>query len=566
MKFDDVLGYLGDFGVYQKRIYFMVCLIAIPCSIHQLAQVFLAAETDHWCSVAQLDGIVCPESWNLTSEQCENAKRTSMIPPKDDDSDADNDEHHCYRYKNATGESFLAGEVPSPSWPLEACHSWEYDTTQYKTTIIHEWDLVCSDKSKPALSQSIFFGGVLFGSAVFGSLADWFSNTEYVPALPNCLVLEEPALGWCYDSYNRHWTEATSDESLKLCHIWTDPGTEFVGPSRRTFAGIAIEFFWAFGYMAFAGIAYFIRKWRILAIVISVPSLVFFAYYPFIPESVRWLLSQGKVKEAERIIKKAAKVNKVTLPENIFDEKYLKQENVEDAPKRGTVIDLFRTPNMCKKTLNLLFNWFVNSMVYYGLSLSTSDLGVDDYIAFFVSGAIEIPAYVLSIFFIDYWGRRLNLCGTLVLGGVACLLTILTPIGVARTTVAMIGKFGVTASFAIVYIYSAEIYPTPVRSVGMGLSSVAARVGGILSPFILEIESLWKHLPLVIFGCSSIAAGLLALFLPETNGKQLPESLAEGENFGKENSNSKIATPLDVNIEVKSGEENPGYDKADDKV
>jgi MFS transporter, OCT family, solute carrier family 22 (organic cation transporter), member 4/5 len=49
----------------------------------------------------------------------------------------------------------------------------------------------------------------------------------------------------------------------------------------------------------------------------------------------------------------------------------------------------------------------------------------------------------------------------------------------------MIGKFGISVSYAVVYVFSAEIYPTVVRNAGMGISSMSARVGGALAPFIL---------------------------------------------------------------------------------
>ncbi|XP_071955146.1 organic cation transporter protein-like isoform X2 [Antedon mediterranea] len=530
--------------------------------------VFLAAETDHWCSVSDFKGINCSTlSWDLTSAECDERKKKFTIPPAADDDDTDYT-HNCYRYSNATVESFLSGDVSTSDWPLEACESWDYDTSQYKTTIIHEWDLVCNDKTKPAVSQSVYFGGVLFGSFFFGVLADWIGRkpTLIISIVIQCTFGLAAAFSPSLTVFIcLRFVVAAANYGVFLIAFII--GTELVGPSRRTFAGIAIEFFWAFGYMFLAAIAYFIRKWKTLALVISLPGFLSIALYPVIPESVRWLLSQKKVEEAAEIINKAAKVNKVKLPDGIFDEKNFGKEPTSESPKRATAIDLFRTPKMRLKTINLLFNWFVNSMVYYGLSLSTSNLGVDDYIAFLLSGAIEIPAYALSIFTIDYWGRRWNLCGTLVLGGVACLLTILMPLGAWRITVAMIGKFGITASFGIVYIYSAEIYPTPVRSAGIGISSVAARIGGILSPFVLEFESLYEHLPLIIFGSLSIAAGLLVLFLPETNGRQLPETMADGEQFTRTNNGmlSNMTMPSDVQLEIKSGEENEAY-KTEEKA
>ena len=51
-----------------------------------------------------------------------------------------------------------------------------------------------------------------------------------------------------------------------------------------------------------------------------------------------------------------------------------------------------------------------------------------------------------------------------------------------RTVLAMIGKFFASSSFALVYIFTAEIFPTPIRSSGVGLCSTMARIGGISAP------------------------------------------------------------------------------------
>ena len=68
---------------------------------------------------------------------------------------------------------------------------------------------------------------------------------------------------------------------------------------------------------------------------------------------------------------------------------------------------------------------FITTLVYYGLSLSAGDLGVDFYVSFFISGAIEVPAYLYVMFALDKFGRKLNLCGTMVGGGSACLISLL---------------------------------------------------------------------------------------------------------------------------------------------
>nr|CAD7588641.1 unnamed protein product [Timema genevievae] len=47
MGYDDVLLHLGEFGRYQKRIYFLLCLPTISCAFHKLAGVFLQAKVNH---------------------------------------------------------------------------------------------------------------------------------------------------------------------------------------------------------------------------------------------------------------------------------------------------------------------------------------------------------------------------------------------------------------------------------------------------------------------------------------------------------------------------------------
>lgn len=51
----------------------------------------------------------------------------------------------------------------------------------------------------------------------------------------------------------------------------------------------------------------------------------------------------------------------------------------------------------------------------------------------------------------------------------------------------MVGKFGITSAFSMVYVYTAELYPTVVRNMGVGVSSTASRLGSILSPYFVYL-------------------------------------------------------------------------------
>ena len=72
----------------------------------------------------------------------------------------------------------------------------------------------------------------------------------------------------------------------------------------------------------------------------------------------------------------------------------------------------------------------------------------------------------------------------MIFGGVSLLLTIVVSSTLAKIILAQLGKFAITASFAMVYQYAAEMFPTAVRNVGVGSSSFFSRFGSILAPFV----------------------------------------------------------------------------------
>ena len=54
------------------------------------------------------------------------------------------------------------------------------------------------------------------------------------------------------------------------------------------------------------------------------------------------------------------------------------------------------------------------------------------------------------------------------------------------TTLTMIGKAAITICFSTIYVYTAELFPTPVRHLAVGSSSMMSRIGGLVAPFMGE--------------------------------------------------------------------------------
>jgi len=73
----------------------------------------------------------------------------------------------------------------------------------------------------------------------------------------------------------------------------------------------------------------------------------------------------------------------------------------------------------------------------------------------------------------------------------------------ASKYLAFVGKFAVGSCFSILYTYSAELYPTCVRSSAVGFCSSMARVGGALSPLIFGIDATIPWFSNTVFGTLS---------------------------------------------------------------
>ena len=88
--------------------------------------------------------------------------------------------------------------------------------------------------------------------------------------------------------------------------------------------------------------------------------LLVFAYFRTIPESPRWLLAHKKYKEAETVLRKAAKFNGVTLPDDPMGLKTKAEEDVISQPKtkrKYTLLDMFRTPKLRFRSIIMFYVW-----------------------------------------------------------------------------------------------------------------------------------------------------------------------------------------------------------------
>ncbi|XP_072303766.1 solute carrier family 22 member 13 [Eucyclogobius newberryi] len=502
MNFDQILAAVGGFGKYQKILYVWICLPNVLLAFHMMVSIFSGATPPHLCQDS-LD----PEVHNGTFDY------TPLIL---NSSAADS----CSWSQKALRDN------RSP--PLQCVHGWVYSKDTFLSTTVTEWDLVCDSAHFNNVGSSIYMFGLLVGSLVFGSLADRYGR-RFVMLLSIALqsvfgVAVAFAPNFIVYVILRFVVGSTVSGVIINAFVL---GTEWTCTKRRMLAGIITDYAFGLGYMLIAGIAYLIRDWRKLQLAISAPGFLLIFYIWVVPKSARWLLANNRKDEAIALLRKAALVNGRVLPPT------LQMEKCEiGSQRRHTALDLVRTPQMRKQAFILFYLWFVNVMVYYGLSLGVSRLGTNLYLTQLVFGLVEIPARSIVLFVLPL-SRRLSQGGFLAIGGLACLCMLAVPADQQNvlTGLAMVGKFGITASFAIIYVYTAEIFPTVLRQTGMGVSSMFARIGGVLAPMINMVHNHSPNTPLVIFGAGPLLGAVLALMLPETADRPLPDTVEDVENW-----------------------------------
>lgn len=114
-----------------------------------------------------------------------------------------------------------------------------------------------------------------------------------------------------------------------------------------------------------------------------------------LPESPRWLINHQRIREAKQILRTIAAGNGMIFPSDL--EINIPAPNV----RRGRLCDLFKRKKTAASTLVQLYSWFVNSAVYYGLTLASDKLGSNIYISTMLSGIVELPAYLITALLID---------------------------------------------------------------------------------------------------------------------------------------------------------------------
>ncbi|KAG1652166.1 Organic cation transporter protein [Nymphon striatum] len=502
-------------GWWQKLAMIGLGIVTFLIPGQHLSMPFYAPQVDHWCSKPTDFQNLSTNLWRNYSLPTGKSTEGKMTYSSCKMFDID--------YENvsvADYVSFMANlKDQNKTISVKSCSSWSYNKSEWKETIVFDWNLVCDRSYLVSVTSSVYMAGMAVGLLFIPQLSDRYgrktSNTRMFAILVN---------QWPFPHF--------------LPKLYSVYGNTFHN-----------------GHGRYKLYNYCIRV-RI------------------IPESTRWQISIGHYTNAIKSLKVCAKLNGYQLPNDeallheaekikvilantqYFNVKEGKDKMECDKKKEATLLDLFKTPKIRMRTLVSYLLWFTVSFCYFAFTLNIDDIAGSIFTNMIISYALEfVGLFIASILMLKI-GRRLPTTFLMIFAGTTILLSIAIPTRLTWLKVgfSLTGRTSVSMVFTIMYLHTTEYMPTAARAIGLGSSSMFARLGSIASPYAHQIKEVTSEaVVFVIYGVMCIICGIAVLKLPETRHHPLQQSIEDAENYdyktkrenpwkGRENINDLVGT------------------------
>jgi MFS transporter, putative metabolite:H+ symporter len=389
--------------------------------------------------------------------------------------------------------------------------------------LIGEWGL--SSLQAGALI-SAGYGGQFLGAILFGTVAERFGRLPILKIL--VLAMSALSIGCAMaGSYDQlvllralQGLAIGGALPIAICYVNEVAPTATRGRFFGTF-----QFLMTSGF----GLAALLSAWLIPAMGwrftfgLGAAQLLLLPLTFAMPESPRWLAGKGRLDEAGRSLER---LGSGPLP--------AARPAIPGAGEK-VPFALLLAPRIRKTSLITAMMWFLTSLVSFGLvtwipSIYVSMFRIPVAEALRYNAIVAVSVFILPVilrFSIDRIGRRpLPMFGTAI-GGMALISMIFIDVDatVWLVALAIIGQIGVSIGSMVLWPYTAETYPTRIRSLALGTSSSLARAASMLTPLLVgAVLQLTGSITLIflVFGLASIAVALLWLFgVRETAGRKM---------------------------------------------
>ncbi|KAJ8724764.1 hypothetical protein PYW07_015722 [Mythimna separata] len=422
------------------------------------------------------------------------------------------------------------------------CDEWVYDRPD---SFVAEFNLGCEDW-KRTLVGTMHSVGYMLGLLLVGPLSDKFGRKSVVIfTAVSCAIV-----GLCKSIVYSYWLYVvleTLEPFLGDCYSATFTlAIETVTKEHRPLIIFVLSMFTTLGGMSLAVIAWLAPNWRIFLIAIYAPGLLYILYIFWMDESVRWLLNKGKKVDVDKMIRQAAKTNRIVIDEMQLSN--LKcEENSSKVSLKILVKMTFSSKKLFLRLLCCICMWFTALFNAYSLLINSVSLKGNKYLNYGLTVTTGLPASVVILYLLTKCQRKRPLIFSFLLTGTFCIAHSAMPPDYAWLSVLLYisGKLCSTVAIRIVYIYTSELFPTYTRNTMHALCSALGRVAAIIAPQTPLLIDYWAGLPSLIMGILSLLTACVVTLLPDTSDDVLPDNVGQAEAVGKKEKDADVCPKLE---------------------
>ncbi|KZS14128.1 Synaptic vesicle 2-related protein [Daphnia magna] len=361
---------------------------------------------------------------------------------------------------------------------------------------------------------------------------------------------------------------------------------EFLPVQQRGKCVVLLDSFWALGACFEVLLALIIMPtlgWRWLLALSTIPVFVFTLVCAWLPESARFLAANGRTEEALAVLRRIAEENgKPMLAGRLIVDDLTSNDSgtsgsavSPSVPGNGDMNSLVSlssdlrwksplqrllSPELKLTSLLLWFIWLACAFCYYGMVLMSTELLAGaglaeeegdclnrnrggnstshedcsagcrvltsaDYTDLLWTTLAEFPGIVVTLVVIEFLGRKKTMALEFFIFSLTVFLIMIVCISNRSmlTFMLFLARGIISGVFQAAYVYTPEVYPTYLRSVGIGVCSGMARLGAMVTPFVAQVlvqDSL--NVAIGLYGSVSLLAMVASLCLPiETKGRAM---------------------------------------------